>query len=55
VTELEVANNLVYEEHSVQILDYQARQLWNKTIPLFKVLQATYTSTKAIWKMKKII
>ncbi|XP_031265999.1 uncharacterized protein LOC116124419 [Pistacia vera] len=38
VKDVELAENLVYEEQPVQILDKRIKELWNKSIPLVKVL-----------------
>ena len=52
---IEIAENLVYEKCSVQILDYIVKELHNKSLPLFKVIWASPTSLGAICEMKKEI
>ena len=54
VTEpVEAAENLMYEEHPVQILDYIVKQLRNKSIPLVKALWANHDSSEATWKTEE--
>jgi len=42
---IEIAENLAYEEHSVQILDRRVKKLRKKRIPLVKVLWANPDSS----------
>ena len=52
---IEIAENLVYEKCSVQILDYIVKELQNKSLPLVKVIWASPNSLGAISEMKKDI
>jgi len=44
---IEIAENLAYEEHPIQIVDRRIKQLRNKSIPLVKVLWANHGSSEA--------
>ena len=48
-----MAENLTYEEHLIQILDRQVKQLRNKSIPLVKVLWASHDSSEATWETEE--
>ena len=50
---IEVAENLVYKERPVQILDYIIKQPQNKSIPCIKVLWANHTSSKSTWETEE--
>ena len=51
----EVIENLMYEVRPIQILDYRAKQLQNKSIPLVKVLWVNHASSEAIWETEQDI
>lgn len=48
--ELELAENLTYEEQPVKILDRKEKQLRNKTISLVKVLWRNQSTESATWE-----
>ena len=50
---IEIAENLAYEEHSVQILDRRVKKLRKKSIPLVKVLWANLDSSEATWEAEE--
>ena len=50
---IEVAENLAYEEHPIQILHCWVKQLRNKSIPLVKVLWANHDSLEATWETEE--
>ena len=50
---VEIAKNLMYEEHPVQILDYRVKQLRNKSIPLVKVLWTKHNSSEVTWETEE--
>jgi len=50
---IELAEDLMYEEHPIQILDRRVKQLRNKSIPLVKVLWASHASSEAIWETEE--
>jgi len=50
---IEVAKDLVYEEHPVQILDCRIKQLRNKRIPLIKELWINHASSEATWETEE--
>ena len=50
---IDIANDLVYEKHLVQILDRRTKQLRNKQIPLVKVLWTNHTSHEATWETEE--
>ena len=52
---VDIAEDLVYEEHPVQILDRRIKQLRNKQIPLVKVLWTNHTSQEATWETEEAI
>ena len=52
---IEIAEDLVYEERPVQILDRRIKQLRNKQIPLVKVLWTNHTSQEATWETEEAI
>ena len=45
---VEIAENLMYEKHLIQILENRVKQLRNKSISLVKVLWANHNSSEAI-------
>ena len=50
---IEIAINLAYKEHPIQILDLRVKQLCNKSIPLVKVLWANHDSSKVTWETEE--
>ena len=45
--------NLVYEEHPVQILDRKIKELRYKSIPLVKVLWRNHKVEEATWETEQ--
>jgi len=50
---IEVNGDLVYEEHSVQVLDRKIKQLRIKQIPLVKVYWVNHTFSEATWRNRE--
>ena len=50
-----MTEDLVYEEHPVQILGHNIRQLRHKQIPLVKVHYANHTASTTIWQTEEEI
>ena len=50
---IELAKDLTYEEHPIQILDRRVKQLRNKSIPLVNVLWASHDSSEATWETEE--
>jgi len=50
---IEIAKNLPYDKHHVQILDCRFKQLHNKNIPPVKVLWANHTFSEATWETEQ--
>ena len=50
---IELAEDLTYEEHPIQILDHRVKQLRNKSIPLVKVLWTSHDSSEATWETEE--
>ena len=50
---IELAEDLPYEEHPIQLLDHRVKQLRNKSIPLVKVLWASHDSSEATWETEE--
>ncbi|XP_031285991.1 uncharacterized protein LOC116144681 [Pistacia vera] len=53
VEEVELQDNLAYEERPVQILDRKVKELRNKQIPLVKVLWRNHKIEEATWEMEQ--
>ena len=53
VEDVEVAENLVYEERPVQILDRRVKELRNKSVPLVKVLWRNHKVEEATWEVER--
>ena len=51
--EVELQDNLAYEERPVQILDRKVKELRNKQIPLVKVLWRNHKIEEATWEMEQ--
>ncbi|XP_048235689.1 uncharacterized protein LOC125371199 [Ricinus communis] len=49
---VEVGEDLTYEEQPVRIVDTQVRQLRSKIIPMVKVLWRNHLSEECTWKSK---
>ena len=50
---IELAEDLPYEEHPIQLLDHRVKQLRNKSIPLVKVLWASHDSLEVTWETEE--
>ena len=50
---VEIKENLSYIEEPVQILDYKIKQLWNRSIPLVKVLWRNHSKEEATWETEE--
>ena len=50
--ELNLQENMKYEERPREILDVQERMLWNKVIPLVKVLWEHHGMEEATWELE---
>ncbi|XP_031258443.1 uncharacterized protein LOC116116519 [Pistacia vera] len=48
-----VEENLVYEERPVQVFDRKIKKLWNKSIPLVKVLWRNHKIEEATWETEQ--
>ena len=53
IEDVDLEENLVYEEHPVQILDRKIKELWNKSIPLVKVLWRNHKVEEATWETEQ--
>ena len=54
IEEVELKDNLVYEERPVQILDRKIKELRNKSIPLVKVLWRNHKVEEATWEVEQL-
>ena len=50
---MELRSDLTYEEEPVEILAREVKELWNKKIPLVKVLWRNHKIEEATWEVKK--
>ena len=53
IEDVELVENLVYEERPVQILDRKIKELRNKSIPLVKVLWRNHKVEEATWETEQ--
>ena len=51
--DVELKEDLAYEEQPVQILDRRIKELRNKTIPLVKVLWKNHKVEEATWEVEQ--
>ncbi|XP_031249510.1 uncharacterized protein LOC116107370, partial [Pistacia vera] len=51
--DVDLEENLVYEEHPIQILDRRIKELRNKNIPLVKVLWRNHKVEEATWEVEQ--
>ena len=49
---VELKEDLTYEERPVQIVDRKDQVLWNKVIPLVKVLWMNHGKEEATWELE---
>ena len=47
--------NLTYEEEPVEILAREVKELWNKNIPLVKVLWRNHKTEEAMWESEEVM
>ena len=52
---IELRPDLSYEEEPVEIFGREVKELWNKRIPLFKVLWRNHKTGEAMWERKEVI
>ena len=50
---IELRPNLTYEEEHVEILAQEVKELWNKRIPLVKVLWRNHKTEEAMWESEE--
>ncbi len=55
VEKIEVQSYLTYEEELVRILAREVKELWNKQIPLVKVLWRHHNMEEATWESEETI
>ena len=52
---IELRLDLTYEEERMEILAQEVKELWNKRIPLVKVLWRNHNTEEATWESKKVM
>ena len=52
---IELKPDLTYEEEPVEILAREVRELWNKQIPLVKVLWRNLKTDEATWESEEVM
>ena len=52
---IELRPDLSYEEEPVEIFGREVKELWNKRIPLFKVLWRNHKTGEAMWESEEVI
>ncbi|KAL5766185.1 hypothetical protein ACOSP7_016802 [Xanthoceras sorbifolium] len=52
---IEIQPDLTYEEEPVDILDREIKELWNKKIPLVKILWRNHNVEDAIWESEEVM
>ena len=52
---IELRPNLMHEEEPVEILAREMKELWNKRIPLVKVLWRNHKTEEATWESEEVI
>ncbi|XP_039047291.1 uncharacterized protein LOC120187708 [Hibiscus syriacus] len=55
VDEVEVSEDISYEEKHVQILARDVKVLWNKVVPLVKVLWRNHNTEEATWETEELM
>ena len=50
---IELRPDLTYEEELVEVLAREVKELWNKRIPLVKVLWRNYKTEKSTWESEE--
>ena len=50
---IELRRDLTYEEEPVEILAHEVKELWNKKIPLVKVLWRNHKTEEATWESEE--
>ena len=51
--EVELKDELIYEEHPVHILDRRIKELRNKKVPLVKILWRNHNVEEATWEVEQ--
>ena len=52
---IELRLDLTYEEEPVEILAHEVKELWNKKIPLVKVLWRNHKTEEATWESEEMM
>ena len=52
---IELRPDLTYEEELVEILAREVKELWNKRIPLVKVLWRNHKTKEATWESEEVM
>ena len=52
---IELTPNLTYKEEPVEILARKVKELWNKRIPLVKVLWRNHKTVEATWESEEAL
>ena len=52
---IELRPDLTYEEEPVEILANEVKELWNKKIPLVKVLWRNHKTEEATWESEEMM
>ena len=52
---IELRQDLTYEEEPIEILAREVKELWNKQIPLFKVLWRNHKTEEATWESEEVM
>ena len=52
---IELRSDLTYDEEPLEILAHEVKELWNKKIPLVKVLWRNHNTEEAMWESKEVM
>ena len=52
---IELRQDLTYEEEPIEILAREVKELWNKQIPLVKVLWRNHKTEEATWESEEVM
>ena len=52
VQDIQVQSDFTFDEEPKAILDHEAKQLWNKQVPLVKVFWQHYGTEEATWELE---
>ena len=53
--EIEISENLTYEEEPIEILDRQVRKLRHRSIPMVKVKWSFHWPQEVTWEVERVI